>query len=526
MANTGNIATISGNQLTDSSIDLSTKADLVAGLIPSSQLPTISVTGDASGSGTTAITLTLANSGATAGTYGSSTLIPVISVDAKGRVTGVSTVAGSGGGSTTTRVLQTFTTTAGQTVFTVTGGYTVGMIDVFYNGSRLSPSEFTATDGSVITLTLGAYDAGDVIDVIAFVPLTTTTSTPWGQVTGTITSQTDLTSYLSTNYQPLDGDLTAIAALAGTSGLLKKTAANTWSLDTNTYLTSYTEIYQGTVTSVSVTAANGISGTVATAGSTPAITLTLGAITPTSVNGIVFSGSAAPTLSVTGATSVSGTNTGDNAVNSLYSGLVSNATHTGDATGATALTVVGLRGVFLPTLGASAGLLKYTGTGTNTWVFDTSVYLTANQTITLSGAVSGSGTTAITTTLASSVVGITNLSATGTPSSTTYLRGDNTWATVSTGGYTVTTQTANYTETATTGTKIIKGDTTGGTFTITLPTAVGNQALLIIKKTAGTAALVLDGAGTETIDGSLTASLVQINESLTLVSDNANWQIV
>ena len=35
----------------------------------------------------------------------------------------------------------------------------------------------------------------------------------------------------------------------------------------------------------------------------------------------------------------SGTNTGDNSVNSLYSGLVSNATHTGDATGATALTL-------------------------------------------------------------------------------------------------------------------------------------------------------------------------------------------
>jgi hypothetical protein len=35
----------------------------------------------------------------------------------------------------------------------------------------------------------------------------------------------------------------------------------------------------------------------------------------------------------------SGTNTGDNAVNSLYSGLVSNATHTGDVTGDTALTI-------------------------------------------------------------------------------------------------------------------------------------------------------------------------------------------
>jgi hypothetical protein len=35
----------------------------------------------------------------------------------------------------------------------------------------------------------------------------------------------------------------------------------------------------------------------------------------------------------------SGTNTGDNAVNSLYSGLVTNATHTGDVTGSTALTI-------------------------------------------------------------------------------------------------------------------------------------------------------------------------------------------
>jgi hypothetical protein len=41
----------------------------------------------------------------------------------------------------------------------------------------------------------------------------------------------------------------------------------------------------GTVTSVSVTTANGVSGSVATQTTTPAITLTLGDITPTSVNG-------------------------------------------------------------------------------------------------------------------------------------------------------------------------------------------------------------------------------------------------
>ncbi|NBW07791.1 MAG: hypothetical protein EBR82_07170 [Caulobacteraceae bacterium] len=57
----------------------------------------------------------------------------------------------------------------------------------------------------------------------------------------------------------------------------------------------------GTVTSVSVTTANGVSGSVATATTTPAITLTLGGITPSSV---------AAVGTVTGS-NLSGTNTGD-----------------------------------------------------------------------------------------------------------------------------------------------------------------------------------------------------------------------
>lgn len=108
-----------------------------------------------------------------------------------------------------------------------------------------------------------------------------------------------------------------------------------------------------------------LSGVVTGSGSTAITTsIAAGAIT----NAMLANGAVA---------NLSGTNTGDNAPNSLYSGLVSNATHTGDATGSTALTVSGLRGVALPTLGASAGFLRYTGTGTNTWVFDNSTYLTS-----------------------------------------------------------------------------------------------------------------------------------------------------
>lgn len=62
--------------------------------------------------------------------------------------------------------------------------------------------------------------------------------------------------------QPLDADLTAIAELAGTSGLLKKTAANTWTLDTNAY-----------VTSSGVTSVTGTAPIVSSGGTTPAISI-------------------------------------------------------------------------------------------------------------------------------------------------------------------------------------------------------------------------------------------------------------
>ena len=78
----------------------------------------------------------------------------------------------------------------------------------------------------------------------------------------------------------------------------------------------------GTVTSVSVTTANGISGSVATATSTPAITLTLGAITPTSV---------AATGTVTGS-NLSGTNSGDQTVT-----LTGDVSGTGTGSFATAI---------------------------------------------------------------------------------------------------------------------------------------------------------------------------------------------
>jgi ethanolamine utilization microcompartment shell protein EutS len=67
------------------------------------------------------------------------------------------------------------------------------------------------------------------------------------------TKPTTLAGYGITDAQPLDADLTAIAVLSGTNGFLKKTATNTWSLDTSTYLTTETDPVFGASNAASIT---------------------------------------------------------------------------------------------------------------------------------------------------------------------------------------------------------------------------------------------------------------------------------
>jgi hypothetical protein len=76
-------------------------------------------------------------------------------------------VAAGGGGSSTTFTTQSFTATAAQTTFTISGGYTPGLIQVNYNGSTLTVSEYTASNGTTVVLGFAA-ELNDILDFIIF----------------------------------------------------------------------------------------------------------------------------------------------------------------------------------------------------------------------------------------------------------------------------------------------------------------------------------------------------------------------
>ncbi len=202
--------------------------------------------------------------------------------------------------------------------------------------------------------------------------------------------------------QPIDGDLTAIAALAGTSGLLKKTAANTWVLDTSAYLTSVTKamveaVLTGTISSHAHTVTKSDVG-LSNADNTSDLSKPISTATQTALNLKAPLASPGLTGTPTAPTAAAGTNTTQIAntafVQAAIAALVASspaaldtlnelATALGnDPNFATTITnaLAGKQPIdgdltAIAALAGTSGLLRKTAA--NTWVLDTSAYLTS-----------------------------------------------------------------------------------------------------------------------------------------------------
>jgi hypothetical protein len=335
---------------------------------------TITLTGDVTGTGTGSFAATIGNT-----TVTNAKLANVATATIKGRTT-----AGTGSpedltGTQATALLDTFTSSL-KGLAPASGGGTSNFLRA--DGSWAAPSGGSGTVTSSGTPTSGQFakftTATDITGVTATgtgnVVLATTPTITTPNLSGIVVSDganvntanamgalaIDVTKGLNTKSISADSTFTFSATPATANTFFSVFVTNTdtashtltipssysiaaaatittctipasgkvhltWRYDGTNYFVYGDPVASsgsGTVTSVSVVTANGVSGTVATSTTTPAITLSLGAITPTSVNGITFSGSSTPTLAITGTTSVSGANTGDQTI-----------TLTGDVTG-------------------------------------------------------------------------------------------------------------------------------------------------------------------------------------------------
>jgi len=109
---------------------------------------------------------------------------------------GLPVIGSSSPGNTAFLSSTDLTATASQTVFASAGSYTPGFVQVYRNGARLGNADFTATNGTTITLA-SAATAGDLVTIEYYTLTSLTNALPL--TGGTVTGSTTFNSAVTIN---------------------------------------------------------------------------------------------------------------------------------------------------------------------------------------------------------------------------------------------------------------------------------------------------------------------------------------
>ena len=391
---------------------------------------TITISGDVSGSGTTAITATLDNSGVSAGSYGSGTLIPAITVDTKGRITAVSTnsVQSTAGG-TVTSVAVAGDSNSG---ISVTGSPVTssGTITLDVTPATLR-QKINVEDGADVTDATNVASAGAVMDtdfnqngylkrtgsgsyaVDNSTLLSDLSSDTTPQLGGTLETNSNniLSAHNSTDViadstshftVTIVGSSPYYYSIDGTQQATLKLERNKSYVFNNASYGSHPLYFQTTDNSGQYDSSNVVS--YQSGNTTQTVILRIPNNAPDTLyyrcgahSGMGGSVSLRPNVQYTSAipdATASQTGLATSTQITKLDGIDTSA----DVTDATTVANAGavMDGDF-----SSNGFMKRTGAGA--YSVDTNTYLTGNQTITVSGDITGSGTTSITATASSDI---------------------------------------------------------------------------------------------------------------------------
>lgn len=272
-------------------------------------------------------------------------------------------------------------TTLGVAIGTDVQAYDAGLQSISGLVTSANQTIYTTALDTYATTTLSAYGRTLIDDADA-----ATARTTLGL--GTLATQSGTFSGTSSGTNTGDQNIFQNIAVAGQTTVVADTTADTLTLAAGSGVTITTDALTDTVT-IAATGSGGTVTSVNVSGGTTGLTTSGGPVT----------GSGTITLAGTLAVANGGTGATDAATARTNLGLAIGSNV--QAYNADLAAIAALVG--------TSGLLRKTAA--NTWSLDTSAFITGNQTITLSGDLSGSGTTSISAQIAASAVGTTQIAA-------------------------------------------------------------------------------------------------------------------